>query len=65
MFFMISNSEYCSETLSTLKWEYEVEEFLEISSLVAYYNDLRQAAEMDNKSAESKKQMMDKLSGNM
>ena len=65
MFFMIANSEYCSETLSTLKWEYSVEEFLELASLVDYYNDLRQAAEMDNKNAEDKRAMMSKVSGNM
>jgi hypothetical protein len=51
---MVANSEYCSETLSTLKWEYSVEEFLELSSLIDYYNDLKQAAELDYKSLEAK-----------
>jgi len=51
---MVANSEYCSETLSTLKWEYSVEEFLELSSLIDYYNDLKQAAELDHKSLEAK-----------
>ena len=53
-FFMVANSEYCSDTLSTLKWEYSVEEFLELSSLIDYYNDLKQAAELDHKSLEAK-----------
>lgn len=62
---MVSNSEYCSETLSTLKWEYSVEEFLELLSLIEYYNDLKQAAEIDNENKRSKEDMMKKVSSNM
>jgi hypothetical protein len=46
---MISNSEYCSDSLSDLKWNYTFDEFIKLTINVQYYDDLKKAAEMDSK----------------
>ena len=56
-FFMISNSEYCSDTLSELKWNYTYDEFIGLTISVQYYDDLKKAAEMDNKNQQAYEKM--------
>lgn len=56
---MISNSEYCSDSLSDLKWNYTFDEFIKLTTNVQYYEDLKKAADMDNKKADA----LNKLAG--
>lgn len=56
-FFMISNSEYCSDSLSDLKWNYTYDEFIGLTINVQYYDDLKRAAEMDHKNQKEYEKM--------
>lgn len=58
-FFMISNSEYCTDSLSDIKWRYTYDEFIALTISVQYYDDLKKAVEMDQKNKQQFQKMAD------
>lgn len=59
---MVSNSEFCTENLTTLH-SMTYEEFAAIADQVSRYNDLKQAAEEDHQREEHKRAIAQKQSG--
>lgn len=47
-FFMVSNSEFCTESLSYIKYEMTYEDFAILVDDITFNNDLKRAAEEDN-----------------
>ncbi|AHK11263.1 tail assembly chaperone [Shewanella sp. phage 1/40] len=56
-FFNVANSEFCCDSLSYIRNEMTLGEFLELDFQIAYYNDLKRAVELDQKVQEEKDNM--------
>jgi hypothetical protein len=60
-FFNRANSEFCSDTLGYIKYDLDLGEFLELDYQISYYNDLKKAAELDQKIQNEKSQMINTM----
>lgn len=53
-FFTISNSEYCTDSLSYIQYQMDFDEYMELVDQVSFYSDLKRASEEDHKREQSK-----------